>query len=87
MPKSRTDTIVLRELDARVADRLRTRAASNRRSVEAEASAILTDALAPSAAAPQNLADAIRRRFAPLGGVDLEPHPPVTVSPAPRFGG
>jgi hypothetical protein len=27
-----------------------------------------------------NLAEAIRRRFAPLGGVDnLEPHPPVTV--------
>ena len=24
-----------------------------------------------------NLAEAIRRRFAPLGGVELEPHPPV----------
>jgi hypothetical protein len=26
-----------------------------------------------------NLAEAIRRRFLPLGGVELEPHPPVLV--------
>jgi hypothetical protein len=30
-----------------------------------------------------NLADAIRRRFAPLGGVDLQPDPPVTPGPPP----
>ncbi len=32
-----------------------------------------------------NLAEAIRRRFAPLGGVDLEPHPPVPTGPPPSF--
>jgi hypothetical protein len=34
-----------------------------------------------------NLAEAIRRRFAPLGGADeIEPHPPVLVGEPPRFG-
>jgi hypothetical protein len=33
-----------------------------------------------------NLAEAIRRRFEPFGGVDdLEPHPPVTVEEPPAF--
>ena len=33
-----------------------------------------------------NLAEAIRRRFLPLGGADeLEPHPPVPVRDPPRF--
>jgi antitoxin FitA len=30
-----------------------------------------------------NLAEAIRRRFLPLGGVELEPHPPVPVGKPP----
>ena len=33
-----------------------------------------------------NLAEAIRRRFQPFGGVDdLEPHPPVTVGEPPAL--
>ncbi len=35
--------------------------------------------------AEPNLAEAIRRRFAPLGGVDLEPPPHATVDTAPSF--
>jgi len=36
--------------------------------------------------AEPNLAEAIRRRFLPLGGADeLEPHPPVPVRDPPRF--
>jgi hypothetical protein len=36
--------------------------------------------------AESNLAEAIRRRFLPLGGADeLEPHPPVSVRAPPRF--
>jgi len=32
-----------------------------------------------------NLGEAIRRRFAPLGGVDLEPSPNESVDAAPSF--
>jgi hypothetical protein len=33
-----------------------------------------------------NLAEAIRRRFQPLGGADeIEPHPPVPAGEPPRF--
>ena len=33
-----------------------------------------------------NLAEAIRRRFLPLGGADeIVPHPPVPVGEPPRF--
>jgi plasmid stability protein len=43
--------------------------------MEAEARIILADAVAGDRNQPEpNLADAIRRRFAPLGGVDLEQH-------------
>ena len=80
-----TATLVLRDLDTRVADRLRSRASRNHRTVEAEALAILADALVPSVADMPDLAATIRDRFAPIGGVDLEPHPPVAVSLPPRF--
>jgi hypothetical protein len=32
-----------------------------------------------------DLAEAIRRRFAPYGGVDLEPHPRTPARPPPDF--
>jgi len=32
-----------------------------------------------------NLVEAIRRRFAPLGGVVLVPHPPVRLRASPDF--
>src|SRR5205823_6854633 len=51
--------------------RLRVRAAHGKRSMEEEARHILRKALSQSVAGSPDLAHAIRRRFAPLGGVDL----------------
>ena len=57
------------------------------RSMETEVQSILSEAVAGDCDHPEpNLAEAIRRRFLPLGGVDdLEPHPPVPVGEPPRF--
>jgi hypothetical protein len=54
--------------------------------MEAELRAIVSAAVQEENVAPTpDLAEAIRRRFAPLGGVELEPHPPVTPSAPPTF--
>jgi plasmid stability protein len=68
-------SITIRNLDDNVKKRLRKRAAENGRSVEAEARAILSDGVAPQSASGNNLFDAIRRRFTPLGGIEIEPFP------------
>lgn len=66
-------SITIRKLDADVKNRLRIRAASNGRSMEAEARLILRDALVEKPrGVSDNLAERIRARMAPLGGVDLE---------------
>lgn len=66
-------SITIRKLDADVKNRLRIRAASNGRSMEAEARLILRDALVKKPSGDSdNLAERIRARMAPLGGVDLE---------------
>ena len=52
--------------------RLRVRAAHHGRSMEEEAREILRSALRPSPAGKQNLSEAIRRRFAEFGGLELE---------------
>ena len=66
-------TLTIRNVDAGVKERLRVRAARHSRSMEAEARSILSEAVAGDCDQPEpNLAEAIRRRFAPLGGVDLE---------------
>ena len=44
-----------------------------------------SEALEPERAPEPNLAHAIRRRFAPLGGVDLELPPPEFVGEPPSF--
>jgi plasmid stability protein len=64
-------SITIRNLDERTKDRLRVRAARRKRSMEDEARNILRAAVAEGEAAPRNLAEAIRRRFRPLGGVKL----------------
>jgi plasmid stability protein len=64
-------SITIRKLDDQTKARLRVRAAHHRRSMEEEARNILRAALAEDAATPRNLADAIHRRFRPLGGIDL----------------
>jgi len=65
-------SITIRNLDAQTKARLRVRAAHHSRSMEDEARNILRAALADKATTPRNLADAIRARFQPLGGIDLQ---------------
>jgi plasmid stability protein len=78
-------TLTIRNVDATVKERLRVRAARHGRSMEAELRSILGEALESDQEQEPNLAEAIRRRFAPLGGVELEPHPPVPVREPPTF--
>jgi plasmid stability protein len=81
-----TTTLTIRNVDPRLKERLRIRAARHGHSMEAELRQILRDTLEAGKASELNLAEAIRRRFAPLGGVELEPHPPVAVREPPTFG-
>lgn len=79
-------TLTIRNVDAAVKERLRIRAAHHGRSMEAEARTILSEAVADDRDLPEpNLAEAIRRRFAPLGGVDLELTPSEFVDTPPSF--
>ena len=66
-------SITIRNLDEKTKSRLRVRAAHRKRSMEDEARNILRAALAEEESPSRNLAEAIRRRFRPLGGVDLRP--------------
>ena len=79
-------TLTIRNVDSAVKEQLRVRAARHGRSMEAELRAIVVAAVGEKTQPEINLAEAIRRRFAPFGGVDeLEPHPPVPVGEPPRF--
>jgi antitoxin FitA len=79
-------TLTVRNLDPGVKERLRMRAARHGRSMEAEARSILSEAVAGGRDQPEpNLAEAIRRRFAPLGGVDLKLPPAEFVDGPPSF--
>ena len=64
-------SMTIRNLDEDIKQRLRVQAAEHGRSMEEEARTILRTALT-EAASPTNLAQAIRARFAPLGGVELD---------------
>jgi antitoxin FitA len=79
-------TLTIRNIDAVVKERLRVRAARHGQSMEAELRSILRAALERDEdQGGPNLAEAIRRRFAPLGGVELDPHPPVPIGDPPAF--
>lgn len=78
-------SIIVRNLDDGLKRRLRLRAAANGRSMKAEVRDILRTALNRHPAAPQNLASAIRARFAPLGGVELELPPRSPMRQPPQF--
>ena len=78
-------SIIVRNLDEGLKRRLRIQAAANGRSMEAEARDILRTALNRQPAAPENLARAIRARFAPLGGVELDLPPRSPMRKPPRF--
>jgi plasmid stability protein len=80
-------TLTIRNVDPELREQLRVRAARHGRSMEAELREILKEALGAEKRRPEpNLAEAIRRRFLPLGGADeIEPHPPVPVGEPVRF--
>lgn len=65
-------TLTIRQLDDKTKSKLRVRAAQHGRSMEEEARGILRSALRSSSPARKNLANAICKRFAPFGGVELE---------------
>ncbi len=65
-------SISIRNLDEVIKDRLRIRAAMNRRSMENEAREILRAALSEKPPSDTDLATAIRRRVRPFQGIDLE---------------
>lgn len=76
--------IMIRDIDPALKQALRVRAARHGRSMEAEARQILKEALGSEAEV--NLAEAIRRRVAPLGGIELEPHPSEPIGEPPDLG-
>ncbi len=78
-------SITVRNLDDELKRRLRIRAAENGRSMEQEAREILRSALAVEAAPTRNLGTAIRERFVPYGGVDLDIPPRDPMREPPRF--
>jgi plasmid stability protein len=80
-------TLTIRNVDPELRDELRVRAARHGRSMEAELRHILKEALDTEKRRPElNLAEAIRRRFLPLGGADeIAPHPPAAVGDPPGF--
>lgn len=65
-------SLTIRNLDDKVKARLRVRAARHGRSMEDEVREILRVATAKGEMTGGNLAQAVRRRFAAVGGVDLE---------------
>ena len=76
----------IRQLEPTVKEQLRLRAAQHGRSMEAEARAILKEALTLSKPpSGTSLVDSIRNRFAPLGGVELELPPREPASEPPNF--
>lgn len=78
-------SITIRDLDDSVKRKLRVRAAHHGRSMEEEARNILRTALAETPSEPENLATAIRRRFAPLGGVEIDIPPREPMRKPPRL--
>jgi plasmid stability protein len=86
MDRNGMTTLTIRNVDPATKEELRLRAARHGRSMEAELRHILKAALGGERRAEPNLAEAIRRRFLPLGGADeLAPHPAVPVPDPPRF--
>jgi plasmid stability protein len=64
-------SITIRKLDEQTKARLRVRAARHGRSMEEEARTLLRAALTEEADTRANLAESIRARFRPLGGIEL----------------
>ena len=80
-------SITIRNLDEPLKARLRVQAATHGRSMEDEARDILRTVLTREPTQPHNLAAAIRKRFAPLGGVELPELHREAMREPPDFGG
>lgn len=66
-------SMTIRNIDDQLKSRLRVQAAKHGRSMEDEARDILRAALSTQdEGSGQNLIDSIRRRIAPVGGIDLD---------------
>ena len=78
-------SMTIHNLDDDIKQRLHIQAAEHGRSMEEEAREILRTALTEPAP-PANLARAIRARFAPLGGVELDIPPREPMREPSRFG-
>lgn len=78
-------SITVRNLEEGLKRRLRIRAAENGRSMEQEARDILKAALYAQPTTGEDLVRAIRDRFAPLGGVELELPPREPMRAPPDF--
>jgi len=80
-------TITIRNLDEKVKRALQIRAAKNGRSMEAEAREMISAPIADSRSrSGKGLGTAIHKRFAALGGVDLEISPrQFSGRPIPKF--
>ena len=66
-------SLTIRKIEESLKTKLRVHAARQGRSMEEAAREILRTALAGTGRQPGNLAEAIRRRFEPLGGIEVEP--------------
>jgi plasmid stability protein len=78
-------SMLIRDLDPALKQRLRMRAAERGRSMEEEVRLILKRELG-EAERPVHLVDLFAELFGHEGGVDLEPHPPITIREPPDFG-
>jgi plasmid stability protein len=76
----------IRDLDDSVKEKLRLRAARHGRSMEAEIRLILTEATTEEERPRTDLFSALTKRFARLGGVDLEVPTRTTPPRAADFG-
>ena len=76
-------TLTIRHVRSAQKEQLRIRAARNGRSMESELRHILNEALAGEQEDSVSLAEAIRRRFHPLGGMEDLPSHPVVIMGEP----
>jgi antitoxin FitA len=79
------NSITIRNLDEGLQARLRTQAALHGRSLEDEALDILRCSLHQQGPTGRNLAEAIRARFAPLGGFEMPDIPRDPIREPPSF--
>ena len=78
-------SLLIRQIDDETKRRLRMRAAKQGHSMEEEAREILHRALAADKLESEHFVDAIRRRIAPLGGVELPVSPRGPIPSPPDF--